>query len=358
MDEKEEVVLKKGNLVSAISQCPIIELYSTEYANLFLTPEQTDQFGAVTEVDLVTLVNTKAAYSFFLSEKEARKSLANSNQDLCKMKMDLNQGQEVALQSNGTFLTRKGDILYVSTCIPKTEQIKAGKCTQDIPIEGGFVDAQLKNFKKNSPPRPCEEELIIKAREAWINVGKTLERVPQPERFPATHENFKFYDFTGGIYTQMEVDNWKKAKEIAGLHKMMSTQIAHGVCGGEKLCEPQPHMTAYDISKIATDLTYMDPFHGIRETIKEWGAVLSLAVLAIEGLKFGAFLIMLVMTAINEGLNGLIALIIRVLCCSAVNGYRHIRNRRRRYEEKHGSGSQGPYEMNPTSPMLDTKGEC
>ena len=82
VDEKEEVVLKKGNLVSAISQCPIIELYSTEYANLFLTPEQTDQFGAVTKVDLVTLVNTKAAYSFFLSEKEARKSQANSYQDL------------------------------------------------------------------------------------------------------------------------------------------------------------------------------------------------------------------------------------------------------------------------------------
>ena len=83
-----------------------------------------------------------------------------------------------------------------------------------------------------------------------------------------------------------------------------------------------------------------------------------MAVLAIEGLKMAAFIIMVVMTAINEGLNGMIALIIRVLCCSAVNGYRHIRNRRRRYEEKHGSGSQGPYEMNPTSPMLESKETC
>ena len=68
VDEQEEVVLKKGSMVSSVAQCPIIEIYATEYQNLFLSPDDPVGFEGVTEVDMITFVDTKAAYSFFLSE--------------------------------------------------------------------------------------------------------------------------------------------------------------------------------------------------------------------------------------------------------------------------------------------------
>ena len=65
VDEKEEVVLKKKNLVSSVARCPIVELYATEYDNLFLTPDEPLGFAETTKIDVITLIDTKAAYSFF-----------------------------------------------------------------------------------------------------------------------------------------------------------------------------------------------------------------------------------------------------------------------------------------------------
>ena len=335
VDENEEVVLKKGSLVSSIAGCPIVELYSTEYPNLYLSPEDPAGFEEVTQVDLITYVNTKAAYSFFLAEKEARNSLEQYNKNLCTMKMDIPQNQETALQ-DGTYMERRGDLIYISTCKMKTETIKAAPCTQDIPISSGYVDAQLKTFKKTSPPRDCKQELVVKSNEAWIRIGPTLERVPEPDVFPATHEEIHLFDFSKtGIYTKVEIEKWQKAKETQGLHQMIASTIAQGACAGSKLCEAQPHVPPYDLTKLAPSMN-LDPFSGIKKTLEEYGLYVALAVLVIEAVKFTVFLVMLMTTLVQEGIQGLIALIIQVICCASVNSYRKIRRNARKFEERTG----------------------
>ena len=104
VNKKQQVVLKLGPMVSSVAGCPLVDLFSTEYTNLFLTRGDNSKFEVMTEVDLITLVNTKIGYSYFLSEKETIKGLEAASQDLCRTKLDLKQKQELSL-GNGTFLT-------------------------------------------------------------------------------------------------------------------------------------------------------------------------------------------------------------------------------------------------------------
>ena len=48
VDEKEQVVLSKKGLVSSVESCPVDDLYSTEYPNLFLTPGYGTKFEGST----------------------------------------------------------------------------------------------------------------------------------------------------------------------------------------------------------------------------------------------------------------------------------------------------------------------
>ena len=333
IDEKEEVVLKKGALVSSIPNCPIVTLFSTEYPNLYLTPEEPIGFDEVTQVDLITYVNTKAAYGFYLAEKEARSSLEQANKRLCHMKMNIDHNKEVALQE-GTFMERRGDLIYISTCKIKTENIKEGPCTADVPVASGYVDAELRTFKKTSPPRDCGQELVVHSYKAWIRVGPKLERVPQPDTFPATHEEIHVFDFSKtGIYTAIEIEKWRKAKETQGLHKMLTTQIAQGACAGAQLCDEQPHVPPYDLTKLAPSIS-LNPFEAIKKTVQDYGAYMAALVLAIETIKILVFLIMLMTTLIQEGYQGLVALLVNVVCCASVNSYRKIRRNARKFEER------------------------
>ena len=330
VDPKEQVVLKKKNLVSGIQDCPIIELFQTEYPNLFLTTSDTTGLEEVREVNLITLMNTKLTFSFYLAEQEAQRSLDIANQDLCKLKLNLDQKQEISL-GNGSFISRKGDLLLVATCLVKSAPIKEGVCTTDIPIENGkFVDVTTRQLKDTSPPRPCGTQLVIKSNEAWIRIGSKLERFPTPEEFPTSHSNLHMYDFsTKGIYTKHEITQWRHDKETEGFHQMIQRRITLGVCAGEKLCKEEPGMPVYDMGKLMPSLD-LDPFSQIREYVKEWGFWVSFAVLIIEGLRLATFLVMMSITFLQEGMNGVLVLILGT--CGSINSYRRLRRNRQKYE--------------------------
>ena len=95
VDKDEQVVLKKGSLVSSVENCPVDDLYSTEYEDLYLTPGEGSKFEEVKEIDLVTLINTKVGYSFYLSEQEALRGLSTTSRQLCETKLKIKQEEEL-----------------------------------------------------------------------------------------------------------------------------------------------------------------------------------------------------------------------------------------------------------------------
>ena len=70
-------------------------------------------------------------------------------------------------------------------------------------MEKGFIDIQTRRSKRTSSNRPCDEELIVRANEGWISIGKRVKRVPTPLEFPATHSQIDVFNFHNkGIYTK------------------------------------------------------------------------------------------------------------------------------------------------------------
>ena len=63
--------------------------------------------------------------------------------------------------------------------------------------------------------------------------------------------------------------------------------------------------------------------------MKKMGIYLSLAVLLLEGVKLAVFIVMLTITRLQEGLQGIIALIANIMCFSFVS-YKKIRRNRRK----------------------------
>ena len=328
VDKDEQVVLKKGSLVSSVENCPVDDLYSTEYDNLFLTPGEGRKFEEVQDIDLVTLINTKVGYSFFLSEQEALRSLSATSRQLCETKLKIGQEEELSL-NNGTYITRKGDILYVNTCTVKTVTVKTG-CFQDIPVEGGFVDINMRTLKKSSPPRSCKEDLIVRTNEAWINIKQQMTRVPRPQPFPAPHDQLEVFDFNaGGVYTSHEIEVWKEAREVRGFKKMIGTKLLTGLCIGQSLCEEDGAPT-YTFDNLMPNIEgNLNPLSKLTNWVVEWGAYSSALVLVIESLKMIMFLIMIIWTSIMEGMTSVIALMANILCFSFVS-YRKIRRNRRK----------------------------
>ena len=134
VDENQQVVLQRKNMVSTDNRCPNMKLFATEYDNLFLTTDVKVTFKMVDDVDFITLLNSKLEYSFFISEKEIMKQNTLNSINTCKMRLKLEQKEEVDF-GNGTFLSRRGDIIIImSQCIEKEVKIKPS-CHEDVQLE-------------------------------------------------------------------------------------------------------------------------------------------------------------------------------------------------------------------------------
>ena len=89
VDETQQVVLQRKNMVSTDNRCPNMKLFATEYDNLFLTTDLKVTFKMVDDVDFITLLNLKLEYSFFISEKEIMKQNILNSINTCKMRLKL-----------------------------------------------------------------------------------------------------------------------------------------------------------------------------------------------------------------------------------------------------------------------------
>ena len=75
----------------------------------------------------------------------------------------------------------------------------------------------------------------------WIKVNPGLKKIPIPEVLPdRDNQTFVHEDISsGGIYTGVELDNWRRHMQLGDLHESISQGITLGVCANEGLC-PAP----------------------------------------------------------------------------------------------------------------------
>ena len=80
-------------------------------------------FKMVDDVDFITLLNSKLEYIFYISEKGIMKPNVLNSINTCKMRLKLEQKEEVDF-GNGAFLSRRGDIIMINLCKEKEGTIR------------------------------------------------------------------------------------------------------------------------------------------------------------------------------------------------------------------------------------------
>ena len=111
----------------------------------------------------------------------------------------------------------------------------------------------------------------------------------------------------------------------------------HGICVGEQVWKPEIGLPAYKIDNLIPKLA-LNPFEQLQKTLEAYGVWISALVLILEGVKFGIFLVMIAITALQEGALGALGLLVQIWSCNAMQSYCRIQRNRRRWEERHGGG--------------------
>ena len=79
VDEEQQVVLQRKNLVNNDNRCPNIKVFATEYDNLYLTSDMKVMFKAIDDIDFITLLDSKLEFAFLIYVREILKqNLLNS----------------------------------------------------------------------------------------------------------------------------------------------------------------------------------------------------------------------------------------------------------------------------------------
>ena len=332
VDEDEQLTLLKQMPISSPDNCPLKEIFRTEYSDLFLSPVVDGELSfhkiQDSELNIINHINARAAYAFYLSEKEIQRGATSVSSAICNLQYRMEQNTYLHL-GNTTFLTKRGDLLYMLKCQSKVSPIRASStCYQDIPIqieEGNeaFVDITSKILKLHSGTRPCSDNLpvIVKSIESWVALDHHIRRVATPNQFEHDPGNLKFYNFNaGGIYTKLELDNWRTLQTENDFHKSIIHTVSHGFCTNKEICSMDDQVPNFQLSNLlpTSPTMEMNPFVTLHKYLENCSLYLSVAVLIIETLRFGSFIIMLLITMMTEGVQGIIALLF-LTCCSQIN---------------------------------------
>ena len=126
-------------------------------------------------------------------------------------------------------------------------------------------------------------------------------------------------------------------KEKEGFRESQNRKFIYMSCT-EDTCD-QNAGPQYNLDRLLEN--NINPFMIIKAQVKEWGFLMALLVICLECLKLMAFFVMLIITFLNEGIEGVIALGVSVLSCNSISSYRKIKRNKRKFELKEKGSEKG-----------------
>ena len=186
VDHSHKILLKVSHPQPAPERCPITQILSTEYPDLFLAIDNKARFhdlGNNLEVD--TYARALADYSMYISETKIAMASNLADSALCQQNFAASDVIH-SVDGKGRFATRKGQVVFAFRCSSKEGQVATKtECYDDIPLKtGGFVDPYTKIFKRKSPKVPCSDyhPLMVKSKEAWIKINPIPKSISAPKK--------------------------------------------------------------------------------------------------------------------------------------------------------------------------------
>lgn len=342
VDYMHKVLLKKRTAMPAPAGCPNTLLYATEYPDLYLTTPEQDFPKIKGDVNVVLFTMARDDFIVWEVERKLHDQKNQLRQEICQKAVDEREDEILQVDDHPpTFLRRNGDVLEHFTCKPMTEAIATDKktCYEDIPLKTGFVKVRSRIYSDHSRPKPCNPHFplkIITKEGVWIEINPGLKPIPEPETLPTEVDmNFDHEDMSkGGLYTELELENWRKHIELGDIHKAITRSISMGVCSQKGSCEEQEATPPLDLQRLVTQsIEGMGIFAKIKSFIVRNGAYLSALVLFLETIKLAVTISISINHVITDGLEGAKALIY-TLCCGQMLQSQKIKRRARRDQER------------------------
>ena len=339
VDEVHKILLRKGALIPSPRGCPATSIFATEYPNIYLSDTQ-DWPSMGIDLDMAEYIRARDDYVTYFLEKKISQEDSNIQSQVCRNSVKLNQDEIVPLPKEGVFMKRNGDTVEKFKCAKKTSNIVVRKtCHEDIPITGGFVKVTNRVFTSHSAPKPCNKYFGLKIKtleDLWVEINPHITVISTPEDLPTSTLEFDHEDLSdGGIYTNQELDAWKKHLELSDYHEAISKSISFGVCTHRGDCENEGGVPAYNLDNLypkGIESQY-NPFSQASEWIKTWGTYISIIVIMMETFHFCVWSVAIVYTVLYDGIIGLKAFAF-MMCCKPMATSATVNRRHRRLNNR------------------------
>ena len=340
VDHSTKILLKMTGQQPSPEKCPIAQIFTTEYPDLFLTIDKRARFHDLgTQLEIDTYARALSDYTLFEAENKIAKLGDSSQRALCKNSVQ--DPDKIHHIQGSHFASRKGEVVYLFECSAKTGKIGTTEaCYTMVPLaKGGFVNPENRVLTKQAPQEKCSRyhPLIVQAREGWIALSPLPKQITPPEKkqishYLTTHEDLS----SGGIYTQAELDSWRTHLEMMGYTQALTNQIAYGVCVNNQDCPTitGQETTNYDLAnlqaKILQDISILGR---MKRFIVEYSAYICSLALMLELIRFCVTLFTISLTLARQGVQG-VKLLMFTLCCSKYIKYVKIRDSRVKANEE------------------------
>ena len=318
VDHTHKIIFNQTGMTKSPMGCPITDLITTEYSNLFLTKSKEFEQG-VDVLDIQNYINNRDNYITYTMEEKMVKILHKTKASICKIQYTTD---EIMRIDEHHFAKIQGDAVMVFSCTEKKAKIETlDTCRADIPLSTGkFVKPQTRVMIHTSPRIECNQHfpMVIQSEEGWIGITPSLIPVSPPLKKDFILDEFQHESLAhGGIYTEQEVKAWESLIEYSNFHTALTRTLSYGVCLHEGECEnDQIHpIPSYNLDRLIDPLKQqLSVLSKIDTYLNQYSLYISILVLSGWIIKVVIWVASFTAIVLQEGMNGAIALCFSTIC--------------------------------------------
>ncbi len=158
LDPTNKILLKKLKQDTTPAGCGKSIVWSTEYDNLFLSPDLQPWPDMTSDVDITDFIKARDDYIMWQMEKKLSAQDKNFRQQICEKDTHHPTVNDIIHIQGNNFFKKNGDVIEHIECSSRSGQISEDEilCYNDVPIQmpttTGFVQPSYQLFVAKLAP--------------------------------------------------------------------------------------------------------------------------------------------------------------------------------------------------------------
>ena len=360
---------KKANVTGvtvAPQECGSVKLLSTNYPELFAA-ELVDvvSWGTLHPADLHVTIQERVREDYLAYKLERRMQSVQEMLTTTICQQQVTGSEEIPQKlPNGQYAYRRGDVLFVLSCVQKRGAIaELSACYDKIPIDQNgqvWVDPATRLRTQHATQLPCSSKFpltIQVSNTTWVAVTPALVPVAAPEQLTLEEDNaVDHLDMSvSGPYTEAEQREWEQILEYPSYHKALLKSVTIGSCVETDSCAAgvSDSITRYDLTGLTRSYEELNIFARVDKAIREYGDYLAAIVLVVMAVRMIVHVSVMVMAYLQGGPAMALAIVLTT-CCGANETLQKMKRRRQRTEELPLQVPKADSKVETSAPLLPT----